>query len=260
MVDTSRGVRFSRKPGDLGPIPSPLACRMPGVPDAPGHKPEPVVRVDDQDLVTDYLFLLMKQMQTCRFTESDRVGGRSKIKDNEVGFPGMECRHCQGRAGFGRYFPSSVAALSLANSDRNVYNHLLKCRKCPESIKKELVSLQKKQSQSKNRRGLRKLFFNRIWSRIHKEGKEPEDKKKVKAKKPSPPPAPAPVSPTAAPLAVSSPAVAVAMQQRHTPNQFVPYRVVQEAIPKMATSMISHPYHGSMHPHPQVVVNNFRSY
>jgi hypothetical protein len=27
--------------------------------------------------------------------------------------------------------------------------------------------LSKEQSQSKNRRGLRKLFFNRIWDRMH---------------------------------------------------------------------------------------------
>jgi len=131
------------------------------------QQPQPVVRQEDKDLVTEYLFLLMAQMQTCCFTESDRTGGRSKIKDNQVGFPGMECRHCQGRAGFGRYFPNTVSAFSLANSDRNVYNHLQKCRKCPVPIKSELNRLQKDQTQSKNRRGLRKLFFNRVWGRMH---------------------------------------------------------------------------------------------
>lgn len=173
MVDTPRGVRFCRTPGDEGaPAPSPQGK----VPTGPASDStvvitnldaKPVVREEDNDLVTDYLFLLMEQMQTCKFTEEDRTGGRSKVKDNDVGFPGMECRHCQGRAGFGRYFPSSVAALSLANSDRNVFNHLQKCRRCPSNIKSELVRLSKEQSQSKNRRGLRKLFFNRIWDRIH---------------------------------------------------------------------------------------------
>lgn len=169
MVDTSQGVRFSRKPGYLRPTNSlhvkggVLEIQTNGN----DQQPQPVVRQEDKDLVTEYLFLLMAQMQTCCFTESDRTGGRSKIKDNQVGFPGMECRHCQGRAGFGRYFPNTVSAFSLANSDRNVYNHLQKCRKCPVPIKSELNRLQKDQTQSKNRRGLRKLFFNRVWGRMH---------------------------------------------------------------------------------------------
>jgi hypothetical protein len=160
MADTPRGVRFLRPPGDLGPEPAPEAVET-------KEGAEPVVREEDKDLVTDYLYLLMEQMQTCRFTEEDRTGGRSKIKDNDVGFPGMECKHCQGRAGFGRYFPSSVSALSLANSDRNVFNHLQKCRRCPSIIKAQLVQLSKEQTQSKNRRGLRKLFFGRMWERMH---------------------------------------------------------------------------------------------
>merc|ERR1711865_1326575 len=144
------------------------------------QQPQPVVRQEDKDLVTEYLFLLMAQMQTCCFTESDRTGVRSKIKDNQVGFPGMECRHCQGRAGFGRYFPNTVSAFSLANSDRNVYNHLQKCRKCPVPIKSELNRLQKDQTQSKNKRGLRKLFFNRIWGRMHGNNEDDKDKSKDK--------------------------------------------------------------------------------
>ena len=165
MEDTKQGVRFMRPPGDLGPVPeAPTAGEAPQS-NRKGGKP--IVREDDKDLVTDYLYLLMDQMQTCHFTEEDRSGGRNKIKDISLDFPGYECKHCHGRAGFGRYFPSSVSALSLANSDRNVFNHLQKCRRCPLQIKKELICLSKAQTQSKNRRGLRKLFFNRIWDRMH---------------------------------------------------------------------------------------------
>jgi len=167
MVDTPRGVRFIRPPGDMGGEAEPEVAT---------HEQkdggEAVVREEDKDLVTDYLFLLMEQMQSCFFTEEDRTGGRSKIKNIPLKFPGYECRHCHGRAGFGRYFPSSVAALSLANSDRNVFNHLQKCRRCPPQIKKELLRLSKEQSQSKNRRGLRKLFFSRIWERMHGKGSQ----------------------------------------------------------------------------------------
>ena len=81
---------------------------------------KPIVIEEERDMVTEYLYLLMAQMQTCRFTEEDRTGGRSKIKDNTVGFPAMQCKNCHGKAGFGRYFPTSVHALALANSDRNI--------------------------------------------------------------------------------------------------------------------------------------------
>jgi hypothetical protein len=166
MVDTARGVRFVRPPGDLGPThQSHVTGQNKSTDKSDGGLP--VVQQDDRDLVTDYLFLLMEQMQICHFTEEDRTGGRSKIKNISPNFPGFECRHCHGRAGFGRYFPTSVTALSLANSDRNVFNHLQKCRRCPVQIKKELMRLSEEQAQSKNRRGLRKLFFGRIWDRMH---------------------------------------------------------------------------------------------
>ena len=179
MVDTAHGVRFSRPPGDLGAIISPatssIIVRQPASPAVQDlvllhndeQLPEPIIREQDRQLVTDFLFLLMEQMQTCQFTEEDRSGGRSKIKDNEVGFPGMQCRHCRGKAGLGRYFPSSVEALALANSDRNIYNHVQKCRRCPPQIKADLVRLSKAQTQCKNKRGLRKLFFKRVWGRMH---------------------------------------------------------------------------------------------
>ena len=163
MVDTPHGVRFSRSPGDLGkPDEAPAPTRDPSS--------KPIVHDEDRELVTDYLFLLMNQMETCKFAEEDRTGGRSKIKDNEVGFPGMQCKHCQGKAGFGRYFPTTASALALANSDRNIFNHIQKCRRCPQQVKSELVRLSKDQSQLKNRRGLRKMFFQRVWSRMHNTG------------------------------------------------------------------------------------------
>jgi len=202
MVDTPRGVRFSRPPGLLhgedeecddvnvhDPV-DPLVVIVDddeeGSPFSPSNRhrqrknlkknskrglrrplgaPKRLVTDDERPLVTDYLFLLMSQMEVCYFTEDDRSGGRSKVKDFPVGFPGMQCTHCNGKAGFGRYFPSSVDALALANSDRNIYNHLKKCRKCPDEIRNEL----KVQKASKNKRGSRKTFFGRVWKRIHGE-------------------------------------------------------------------------------------------
>ena len=162
MVNTPQGVRFSRPPGTIDSVAPVKEVLVESGPPA-----EPVVREQDRHMVTDFLYLLLEQMETCQFTEEDRSGGRSKIKDIRVGFPGMQCKHCRGKAGFGRYFPSSVNALALANSDRNIYNHIQKCRRCPPRIKAELVRFSKEQTQCKNKRGLRKLFFKRVWGRIH---------------------------------------------------------------------------------------------
>ena len=129
---------------------------------------------EEKNLVTEFLYTLVSQMERCEFTEEDRSSGRSKIKTNKVGFPGMQCKHCRGKAGFGRYFPASIASLNLANSDRNMFNHLMKCRKCPLHIKERLLSLRQKKTKQKynqdrdvSNRGMRKDFFRLVWSRLH---------------------------------------------------------------------------------------------
>uniref|UniRef100_A0A7S3LE58 Uncharacterized protein n=1 Tax=Amphora coffeiformis TaxID=265554 RepID=A0A7S3LE58_9STRA len=166
METTSHGVRFVRVPGDVGletiteQDEASLAEESPSI---------SVVRGRDKKLVTEYLYMLLEQMESSQFTEQDRAGGRSKVKDCPVGFPGMQCKHCRGKAGFGRYFPTSVQALASANSDRNIFNHIVKCRKCPLHIREHLKTLQKDHASMKNRRGQRKQFFESVWMRLHEQ-------------------------------------------------------------------------------------------
>ena len=175
MVDSPHGVRFSRPPGLIRDPSRP-------VPEAETDKPSDtavqpneeakyvsVVHPTDKPLVTDFLYNLISQMETCRFKEEDRAGGRSKVKTCPPGFPGMQCKHCHGKAGFGRYFPASIRALALANSDRNVLNHLLKCRKCPPATRKQLLMLRDIDAAKINRRGNRRAFFTLVWRRMRGE-------------------------------------------------------------------------------------------
>ena len=163
METTCHGVRFVRVPGDFGI--ETVENEAPGlIEESPSL---PIVHGKDRPLVTEYLFMLLAQMESCNFTERDRSGGRSKVKDCPVGFPGMQCKHCRGKAGFGRYFPNSVQALASANSDRNIFNHIVKCRKCPPQIREDLRRLQREQASMKNRRGQRKQFFESVWTRMH---------------------------------------------------------------------------------------------
>ena len=169
MIDTPEGIRFSRIPGVFEDQFDHYKTSNKRPLSNNGLSKIKLVEPIDKLLITEYLYLLMDQMESCQFTEQDRSGGRSKIKDNQVGYPGMQCKHCSGKAGFGRYFPSSLYSLTLANSDRNIYNHMMKCRRCPQTIKYNLQKLNVCHSEdgSKNKRGSRKFFFSRVWKKIH---------------------------------------------------------------------------------------------
>lgn len=167
MYDTPNGVRFGKDPNiDLD-----FSSDSDEEDEASLAANETVQRLtfpEDKELVSNYLFLLMDQMKPCQFSEEDRTGGRSKVKQHPIGYPGLQCRHCSGKAGLGRYFPSSFENL-ISNSDRNIFNHMLKCRRCPEDTKAALRAFHKCHivEGSKNKRGSRKVFFSRIWYRMH---------------------------------------------------------------------------------------------
>ena len=165
MANTERGIRFVRVPGDMGPLEDD-SVSLPSTTNL-SAKSYPVVYEHDKPLVTEYLFTLVDQMELCNFTEEDRLGGRSKVKDCPMGFPGMQCKHCRGRAGFGRYYPTTLQALTSANTDRNMFNHLMKCRRCPTEVQQQLSALRSEHQETKNRRGSRKTLFERVWRRLH---------------------------------------------------------------------------------------------
>jgi hypothetical protein len=102
MVDTDSGVRFVRPPGTIDP-PPPKCCSRPvqqllslssesgdhtmDVDDSGNGNP--IVRADDAQLfINGYLFCLLEQMESCYYSEEDRMGGRSKVKSCQLGYPG----------------------------------------------------------------------------------------------------------------------------------------------------------------------------
>ena len=128
-------------------------------------KEEYLVFPEDKSTITPYVYCLMRQVQPCIFTEADRFLSRSK---SQVGFAGFECRHCNGHAGLGRYFPSTPKALSTNSTSQNIYSHVLKCRKCPEEVKKELTNLKfVKPTWLRRTCGWRQAFFEKLWERLH---------------------------------------------------------------------------------------------
>ena len=131
-----------------------------------------LVHADDALLLTQYFYYLILQLQLCHFVETDRKTRGGKRDNIAVGFGGLQCRHCYSRADPRKFFWSDVDR--LANSFAEIPNHVLKCRECPEDIKRNLRHLKTLHAEqmAKLPRGSQKVFFRRMWRRIHKEEHE----------------------------------------------------------------------------------------
>jgi hypothetical protein len=132
-----------------------------------------LVLEEDRLLLTDYFFYLMKQLRLCRFSESDRKtrgGKREKIK---LGYGGLQCVHCSDVPNSRKFFWSNVDR--LANSFAEIPGHVLKCRRCPQQTKDALLQLKSYHPEQMARlpRGSQKVFFRRMWRRLHDEDPDP---------------------------------------------------------------------------------------
>ena len=77
------------------------------------------VAINDRQLVSDYLFLLMSQVIRTYFDVTSRMPHRKIINIITPGYPGMMCRYCNNGSeskGQGIYFPSSSKNLQAAVS------------------------------------------------------------------------------------------------------------------------------------------------
>jgi hypothetical protein len=191
LVDTRHGIHFGRDPlGPLPPLTGPSVNSKEGrkkkelqkkaEPPAPPPEEEeyvppppvddrPLVFPEDEDLISDYLYLTLEQMNPCVLMEADRVGC---YKGRKVGFPGLACKHCVGQAGCGRYFPASEASLSQTTTSQTIMNHVRNCRRCPMEIRENLELMKRARMGPDGKRldkpkhGGRKVFFRRLWCRI----------------------------------------------------------------------------------------------
>jgi hypothetical protein len=130
-----------------------------------------LVCMTDRDLVPDCLFVAMAQMKPCKLTRIDRVGC---YKSRDIGFIGMACKHCGGQPGFGRYFPNSVRSLAQTTTSQTILKHVSgKCSFVPPHVRDAILELQRLQviregfPAGRPRYGSRKVFFQRIWHRLH---------------------------------------------------------------------------------------------
>jgi hypothetical protein len=170
LVDTQRGIRFGRDP--LVPEESKafsldiLAAAAFSVTTANKQ----LVVVEDKETIAEFLFVVMEQLQPCRFTEADR--NKRRLKD--VGCIGVECKHCAGQVDGRKFFWSSVSAVE--SNFVSVHTHMLECKMVPDSIKEKLATLKtlRKQQTAALKTGSQKAFFTRVWKRLHDENERAE--------------------------------------------------------------------------------------
>lgn len=168
MTDSHQGIRFERPPSvpeNWVPANHTESSSPVDAGEDAGEEAGYIALPCDKDEIPEYVYFLMRQVESCRFTEADRFVARSK---GPVGFAGFQCRHCNGHAGLGKYFPLTAKSLATNSTSQNIHAHLLKCRKCSPQVKETLVRLKTEKGKSPRLvPGWRREFFDRIWERMH---------------------------------------------------------------------------------------------
>lgn len=142
-----------------------------------------LVLEEDKSLLTDYFYHVMKQLQICRFSEGDRKTRGGKRENIAIGYGGLQCVHCADSQNSRKFFWSNVDR--LANSFAEIPSHVLKCRRCPVQTKFALQELKLRHPEQMTTlpRGSQKVFFRRMWRRLHDDDPGPKGSGTIEANK-----------------------------------------------------------------------------
>ena len=134
LVDSDSGIRFGRDPS----IPLEKAVSLDILAQVASDVTtagKPLVLPEDKPHIAGFLYVVMKQLQPCRFTEADR--NKRRLKD--VGCIGVECKHCAGQVDGRKFFWSSVSAVE--SNFVSVHTHMMECKMIPKEMKTKLAHL-----------------------------------------------------------------------------------------------------------------------
>jgi hypothetical protein len=176
LADTPRGIRFIRDPS----VPEQKPVSLDILAQVASHVTtvnRPLVLPEDKPYIADFLYVVMEQLQPCRFTEADR----NKRRIKHVGCIGVECKHCAGKVDSRKFFWSSVNAVE--SNFVSVHTHMMECKMVPQELKDQLAELKKlrKEQTAALKIGSQKNFFASVWKRLH-EGEEEQAKKEQEQK------------------------------------------------------------------------------
>jgi hypothetical protein len=136
-----------------------------------------LARSDDKKLVTDFIFLCVKQMAICHAVQSDFSTRGKKTKMMRKGFAGFCCRHCSRfNADDDMVLNVDYSCRSFASAADNLvsaisnsfYVHIQKCPLTPSSVRHALAAYKKIHSKQMTRlqHGSQRRLFLMLWTRL----------------------------------------------------------------------------------------------
>jgi hypothetical protein len=122
----------------------------------------PLVTDEDRCLISEFVFHILKQLRKCVLSETDQHGRGQMRSSIKVGFTGIQCNHCTTR----KFFWTHVSRFNNSFSSE-IISHVMSC--CPSNVHNHLLVLKNVHTQQmlKLTRGSQKLFFEKLWSKLH---------------------------------------------------------------------------------------------
>lgn len=168
-----------------------------------------LAKSDDKKMVTDHIFLCIKQMAICHATKADFATRGKKTRMMKLGFAGFCCRHCahfNPKDGVVHYVDYSCrsfssAADNLASAISNsFYLHVVKCPATPLAIRNALAAYKRIHTRQMGQlqHGSQRRMFQILWSRLRATDlskEEVEEREKNMAPLPEPIATPAAAAP-----------------------------------------------------------------
>lgn len=142
-----------------------------------------LARSTDKALVTDYVFIAVRQMAICHALPVDMTSRGKKTKMLRVGLAGFCCRHCQGASGSSSYVPNSCRSYlsapdNLASAITNSFTqHLQKCPHVPPRIPKSMGVFRRyhQRQMAQLPFGSQRRFFHTMWDRLRQADQSHEE-------------------------------------------------------------------------------------
>ena len=128
-----------------------------------------LIRPGDRYLVSDFVFLTMRQLKATLPTLLETAAGK---RSSRLGIAGLSCIHCDGKdeqvSPSGRSFPSAPDNYASC-LNTGFFNHMQNCYYIPDDLKRALVNTRKIHSLqcSSLRFGSQRKYFNILFSRIN---------------------------------------------------------------------------------------------
>lgn len=142
----------------------------------------PFVLPEDFSSISDFVYLLFHQLLPCGHTPATIKRRRldpGRIGRN-AGLPGLSCRHCRDESSgiSGRYFPLSIESLGDSSFSQTLMVHLSGCPHVPPQVRMALEELKTLAQENRScvKRGAKKIFAEKVWSRMEEIAKGGRDR------------------------------------------------------------------------------------